>query len=110
MLQSEGSLYLAGLFLRFGVPLGLTIILAWVLRNLDLRWVEEGEPSIENETVEEDQLPEACWIVHNTSTDNGRNATTQEPCWRIRMRFEGNLSSQCLDCQYFKDRILETAA
>jgi hypothetical protein len=110
VLQSEGSLYLAGLFLRFGVPLGFTMILAWVLRNLDLRWIEEGDSSVENEKVEEDQLPEACWIVHRSSTGNGRKAVALDPCWRIRMRFEGNLSSQCLDCQYFKDQIFEIAA
>jgi hypothetical protein len=110
MLESEGSLYLAGLFLRFGVPLGLTIILAWLLRNLDLRWIEEGDLSIEDEKVEEPQIPEVCWVLHNTSTDSGGNVDAQEPCWRVRMRFEGNLSSQCLDCQYFGDKILEVAA
>ncbi|OGO16816.1 MAG: hypothetical protein A2Z14_07115 [Chloroflexi bacterium RBG_16_48_8] len=110
MLQSEGSLYLAGLFLRFGVPLGLTIILTWLLRNLDLHWLEQADDTRENETIEEAQLSEACWVVHNLSSDDGRCADLQEPCWRVRLRFEGNLSNQCLDCQFFKDGLLENAA
>jgi hypothetical protein len=110
MLQGEGSLYLAGLFLRFGVPLGLTLILAWLLRNLDLRWVNEADHMEEHETIEEVQLPEACWIIHNLSKDDGGSVEPQEPCWRVRMRFEGNLPSQCLDCTFFKEGLLEIAA
>ena len=110
MLQADGTLYLAGLFLRFGVPLGLTIILAWLLRNMDLRWMEEGEPSVESNRIENKELSEICWIVHNFVKDDGVELEAQETCWKVRMRFEGILPSECLDCEIFQEGLLEIAA
>ncbi len=110
MLQSETSLYLAGLFLRFGVPLGFTILLAWLLRNLDLHWLEEA---VEDKGVDhgnEVRLPDGCWIIHNFSKDHPEGIEPQDSCWKVRIRFEGILPDQCIDCPYFKEGVLEVAA
>ena len=110
MLQSETSLYLAGLFLRFGVPLCFTIILAWLLRNMDLQWLREaGEEKGKEKSIDR-QLPEGCWIIHNLSKDDRRGMELPDVCWKVRMRFEGILPDHCLECQYFKEGVLENAA
>jgi cytochrome c-type biogenesis protein CcmE len=110
MLQSETSLYLAGLFLRFGVPLGLTIILAWLLRNMDMQWLEQADEDKGKDHRIEGQLPDGCWIIHNLSKDNHVDTELQDACWKVRVRFEGILPDQCLDCQYFQEGVLEDAA
>lgn len=110
MLQSESSLYLAGLFLRFGVPLGLTIFLAWLLRNLDLHWLEEVTGERRDEKIDLRQEPQGCWIIHNLPQEKSLSHDLQEACWKVRMGFEGVLPDQCLDCQYFKEGLLENAA
>lgn len=110
MLQSETSLYLAGLFLRFGVPLGFTIILAWLLRNMDLHWLEKADEEKGQVNSTKEQLPEGCWIIHNLSKDDLTGMELHDTCWKVRMRFEGVLPDQCLECQYFKEGVLENAA
>ena len=110
MLQSETSLYIAGLFLRFGVPLGFTIILAWLLRNMDLQWLGEASQEKEDEKSITGQLPEGCWIIHNISKEDHRVMEPSEICWKVRMRFEGILPDQCIECPYFKEGVLENAA
>jgi len=110
MLQSEGSMYLAGLFLRFGVPLGLTIFLAWLLKNMDLHWLDEVNGESQGEKPDLNQEPQGCWIINNLPQEKYLSEDLQEACWKVRVGFEGILPDQCLDCKYFKEGILENAA
>jgi len=109
-MQNDVSMYLVGLFLRFGVPLGITIMLAWLLKNIDLLWLEEANGE---RGVRKTDLPsknQGCWILHNLSLENPPCGDLQEACWKVRVKFEGVLPDQCLDCKYFKERILDNAA
>lgn len=110
MLPEEGTLYLANLFLRFGVPLGLTIILAWLLRNLDLHWLDDAVRDHSEEHLNKRQAPNDCWVIHNVSERMEGVEKIKDPCWKIRMSFEGSLLDQCMDCPYFKQGLLENAA
>ena len=110
MPQSEGIMYLAGFFLRFGVPLGLTIFFAWLLRNLDLQWLKEAESVNQDQGSDEPQIPQDCWILQNIPRGKCPTEAFPEACWKVRMKFEGILPDQCLDCRYFEAGILENAA
>ncbi len=110
MLPEAGTLYLASLFLRFGVPVGLTIILAWVLRNLDLHWLNDTDKDHSEERLDKSRVPDGCWVIHNISNGQEDIAKVKDPCWKIRMAFEESLSDQCLECPYFKKELLENAA
>jgi hypothetical protein len=109
-LPEEGALYLASLFLRFGVPLGLTIFLAWLLRNLDLHWLKDAVKDHPKERLNKGQVPDDCWVIHNVPNESDSAGKSKDPCWKIRMAFEGNLSDQCLECPYFKRGLLKSAA
>jgi hypothetical protein len=110
MLQSDGSMYLVGLFLRFGVPLGLTIILAWLLKNIDLQWLKEANGEKEVEKSDFPSIIQGCWILHNLSLEKSLSGDPQEGCWKVRVKFEGDLPDQCLECNFFTEGILENAA
>ena len=110
MLQSDGTMYLAGLFLRFGVPLGLTIFLAWLLNNLDLSWLNEMRGDSHAEKTVLHQKPQGCWILHKLPLENSSFGDPQDACWKVRVNFEGILPDQCLECDSFKEGILANAA
>jgi hypothetical protein len=118
MPQSEAGLYLAGLFLRFGVPLGLTLFLAWILKNMDLQWLEEEDRVKAAPGTDPQQRPQerpqeksqGCWIYHNLPQEITAKKGSQGACWNLRIRFEGSLPDECLDCVYFKEKLFENAA
>jgi hypothetical protein len=110
MPQSEGIMYLAGFFLRFGVPLGLTLFFAWLLKNLDLQWLKEAQSENQDQRSDELRIPQDCWILQNIPHGKDPNEVFPEACWKVRMNFEGFLPDQCLDCRYFEAGILENAA
>ena len=110
MLQSDVSMYLVGLFLRFGVPLGLTLFLAWLLKNIDIQWLEQTNGKSDRGEAEPPLLVMGCWILHNFRNESSPAYELGEVCWKLRMRFEGNLPDECLDCEYFEKGLLENAA
>lgn len=109
----DSTQYWMGLFLRFGVPLGMTAVLAWMLRNLDERWrVEAGAE------VSEPQQGEAssaeCWNSRDcpdARRERGRAAQERgHACWQIRQALTGRLPEECLDCPVFMQSVLGLAA
>jgi hypothetical protein len=110
MTQGDIGMYLVGLFLRFGIPLGLTIILAWILKNLDLQWLEEREREPIESRIEDEGQSQGCWVLQNFSHEVSAINGHQDACWKVRMRIEGKLPDECLDCAYFKDTLLMDAA
>jgi len=99
--------------LRLGIPLGLTGIVVWWLRRLDVRWQSEAE-ALHHIQVEqaEPQLP--CWQTKGCSPE--RQATcaaflhNEKPCWQVMRGQEGRLPDRCLTCAVFQDApVLKTA-
>ena len=108
-MQSGVDMYWVGLFLRFGVPLGLTLMLAWLLKNIDLQWLENAKDEIAESGGASSDMP-GCWIYHNLSQENNKFQDLKAACWKVRVKFEGSLPEECLECVYFGKRLLENVA
>ena len=89
---------LAGLFLRFALPIVGTIILVYLLRKLDAHWQAEAELTPVNiEKVE-------CWKVKGCSEEQRKNcvgAATPLPCWQVHRQPNGYLQEKCISCEVF---------
>ena len=96
---------IVGILLRFGIPIGLTFLLARFLRRLDARWREEAEQKeIENqmllqrETILNLWLEQPCYSIKNCTADQKNIcqafSQTEKPCWEIN-RTNGSLAEKC---------------
>lgn len=103
--------YLIGLLLRFGVPLGMTAVVAWLLRGLDERWRAEGPPCEPVGGVHQDRSARACWEVRAcppwVRSKCPAYQCPAEPCWEVRQRVEGSLPNACLRCGIYEAAALE---
>ena len=83
------SLAVAGLFiLRLGVPLAITLAVAYGLRRLDAKW--EGEAQRQSRSPREATVADCRYA--------GR---ADMPCWVARRQAEGQLSPECYGCARF---------
>jgi hypothetical protein len=110
MLQSDVGMYLVGLFLRLGVPLGLTLFFAWLLKNIDLQWLEQSNGLSDRDETETPLRSQGCWILNNLANQGPVSSGQGELCWKVRMRLEGNFPDECLDCEHFEKGLLKNAA
>jgi len=88
--------------LRFGVPLGITFLLAWGLRRLDAHWQAEAELKIAKKEVRQIAVSqERCWELRNCSPQKRETcpayAHPEEPCWAV-VSANGHLPRACRDC------------
>lgn len=111
------SLIIIGMFLvRLGVPIAITLAVAYFLRRLDARWQAEAwvewEASQPEEKVSAKARPfltsEPCWALKGCDETTRANcAATKEPglpCWLARRRSEGKLPAECYKCELFSLR------
>lgn len=97
----------AGLVLRFVIPLGLTALLIWWLRRLDIRWQVEGEATrrVRMEQAAAAQPP--CWEINNCSAERRASCAvygrTDMPCWQLKRELTGRLPEACLGCIVFRN-------
>jgi hypothetical protein len=83
------SLAVAGLFvLRLGVPLAITLAVAYGLRRLDAQW--EADAQHQTRSPRETMAADCVYA--------GRGDT---PCWVARRQAEGQLSPECYGCARF---------
>ena len=96
-----------GLLLRFGIPLGLTLILIKWLRQIDVRWQAESECARRTQPQALVQASPACWQVRNCSLEQRLTCPAYQhptlPCWQIRRAATGRLPERCLDCAVFRN-------
>lgn len=93
-------IFLAGLLLRLGIPILVTVLLITYLRRLDARWQAEAQ----RETVSV-QKPE-CWKIKGCTPDQLKNCTagaSSLPCWQAYRKPNGYLREQCFSCEVFID-------
>jgi hypothetical protein len=89
---------LAGLLLRFAIPVTGTLILIFLLRKLDAHWQAEAE--VAPVTIEKVE----CWQVKGCSEEQRKNctgATSPLPCWQVHRRPNGYLQERCISCEVF---------
>jgi hypothetical protein len=91
----------AGILVRLGIPVALTILLVEILRRLDDHWQQEGEASTPVLAVNT-----RCWEIHNCSSENRASCQAythpETPCWQVFRNREGLLREECLGCQVFE--------
>jgi hypothetical protein len=108
----------AGMFtLRLGVPLVITLAVAYFLRRLDAKWQAEAWAEWEAAQPEEEIAAEAkrlqagkqpCWSIKGCDEAVRANCAAPKqpgiPCWLARRRSEGKLPTECYSCAQFSLR------
>lgn len=105
--------------LRLGIPIAVTVLIAWGLRRLDARWQADAAARQSSRAVAAGNLDAAavtsplaaqqpCWELNNCSDAQRGNcpacATFDIPCWMARLRADGKLPARCYGCTLFRTR------
>lgn len=97
---------LTGFLIRFGLPIGLTLLGAFTLKWLDERWKSELDlDKVRVHPLGADTRQVRCWeqVDCPASKRDGCAAYAQPavPCWQV-FRAENNiLKEECLSCDVF---------
>lgn len=94
---------LAGILLRFGLPILVMAIAVYFLRRLDNRWQDEARKRMTETAAHAPQTP--CWEVHNCKNREQCPAYMDPavPCWQQFRTEEGLLKDGCIDCSVFRN-------
>jgi hypothetical protein len=109
---------IVGMFLlRLGVPLAITLAVAYFLRRLDAKWQTETWERWEAGQSQEKLIAEAkrfqagkqpCWSLKGCAESVRASCPAYKqsdiPCWLARRRSEGKLPAQCYNCAQFSLR------
>ena len=105
--------------LRLGIPIAVTVLIAWGLRRLDARWQAEAAAQQSSRAVAAGDLDagavtsplaaqQPCWELNNCSDAQRGNcpacAALDIPCWMARLRADGKLPARCYGCALFRTR------
>lgn len=105
--------------LRLGIPIAVTVLIAWGLRRLDARWQAEAAAQQSSRAVAAGDLDAAaitsplaaeqpCWELNNCAEVQRGNcpacAALDIPCWMARLRADGKLPARCYGCALFRTR------
>lgn len=78
-----------GMFvLRLGVPLAVTLAIAWALKRLDARWRREAELRLAS-------------LAQAVAAQCQYAGQTNPICWVARRQAEGALAAECRSCSQF---------
>jgi len=89
----------AGVVIRFAIPVGITAVMIYFLRKLDARWQAEGQ-SVDQALVEKPR----CWEANNCSPEQMASCPgylSDQPCWQAFRTEDGHLKEKCLGCSVF---------
>jgi hypothetical protein len=96
--------FLAGLLLRFGIPLAVTVLLAWGLRRMDSRWREEARLR-QAGAVGAALRQVRCWEDKACPPERRESCPAypqpETPCWQVFRAQDGRLREACLSCEVF---------
>jgi hypothetical protein len=103
---------ITGMFLlRLGVPIVITLVVAYGLRRLDARWQAEALLEWEQTQVQQkfaaaglmERLNQPCWEVKGCSEETRANCPACEdsniPCWMAWRQPDGRLPVRCYECE-----------
>lgn len=103
-----GILMIFGWFLlRFGIPLGLTVLICQFLHKLDARWQKEAEGR--QETIKVSKLTALinCWLHHDCPEEQREQCSAYQqpemPCWQHFRSTNGYLQNRCVGCAVFRN-------
>jgi len=107
----------AGMFvLRLGVPLIITLAVAYFLRRLDAKWQTDAWAEWEASHSQNEVIAEAnplrpsddCWSLKGCDETTRANCAAPKqpdiPCWLARRQSEGKLPTECYNCAQFSLR------
>lgn len=93
----------AGLLLRFGVPILVTVILIFGLKQLDKRWQLEAARRLSGVGIRNS----GCWEINKCAEDKRVNCRAYQqpemPCWQVFRETTGVLTEKCLGCKVFRE-------
>ncbi len=129
MISLTEVLYIIGLFvLRLGVPIAITLTIAYFLHRLDARWEKEarleqeaGRVTKEAEKKKGVSLPQPvmpapmpialdsygkpCWEIKDCDSIQTADCPARQdssvPCWQARRQEEGRIPLECYHCEIF---------
>src|SRR6266496_873625 len=94
-----------GLLVRLALPIIITLVLVYFLRQLDARWKSEAQQ--EYSQVEK---PE-CWKIEGCSPEQRKVClafSSPLPCWQVYRLPNGYLHEECITCKVFIDAPVPT--
>lgn len=92
---------ISGFALRLAIPIGITAILIYFLKHLDLRWQSEAQKFL-SPAVEKPR----CWETYGCPEDKREKCPgfqSEQPCWQVFREDSGYLQERCLGCEVFKN-------
>lgn len=92
---------ITGLALRLAIPVAITAVAIYFLRQLDTRWKAEAEEQLQLPVVEKPK----CWEIHGCSAENRaicKGYLSEQPCWQAFRKENGYLKESCLGCDVFR--------
>jgi len=103
----QGLLISIGWFLfRFGIPVGITLLICRLFRRIDSKWQEEGQAYLKH-ARDEGLVPIVrCWILNDCPEEKRENCPAYKeqgiPCWQQFRSLNGELKEQCIGCGVFR--------
>jgi hypothetical protein len=90
---------LTGLLVRLAIPIGVTVIMAYFLHKLDVRWQAEAQrlPAVEKQN---------CWELKGCTLEQRNNCIASQsllPCWQVYRLPNGYLREECISCAVFRN-------
>jgi hypothetical protein len=93
--------FFIGLLIRIAIPVGISVLVFFLLRRLDERWQKQANIL---PVLSAGQKP--CWEVKNCSAEKRKGCLaakqTNVPCWHTFRSKDGLLREACLDCDVFR--------
>jgi len=107
------AVFLVGIVLRFGIPIGVTALIIYALRRMDIHWQREAE---RNHALVAAAHPSGlrCWELRNCPPERraacAAYARSDIPCWQVFRDESGRLREACLTCEVFGETPAPIAA
>ena len=104
-----------GFLIRIGIPVVLTMLLAWILRKLDAQWRDDAISYREEAITKAEQdiyytiwARNPCWENNDCSPETRLKCKAyqqnEKPCWEV-YRTNGSYSKNCESCE-FREKVL----
>jgi hypothetical protein len=104
---NELGLFLLGLLLRLGIPVGITLLVVRWLARLDARWQDEARREELRLSLGAQVHNTGCWDVKHCTPEQKAKcpafASKEIPCWQVFRQANGALRERCIGCNVFKD-------
>jgi hypothetical protein len=103
----EIGLMVAGVLLRIGVPLAVTVLFAWLLRKLDERWQHKAAAQkVGMRVARFPGVVEKCWEAKDCPPGKRDKCPAYDnpetPCWQVFRGKDRLLRENCLGCAIFR--------